>query len=135
MPAAKSKVPNPDAPLRKLAPSGDWIDQEPTAYAVRAQHAEDALTLALYCYYVLQGRITAKYAGRVARSAAELPELPELPGLRTFHILIGHKRGLGNGRWLATEILEITLVQAGDQVSDPASAPPGDHLVGRSHPV
>ena len=80
MPAA---LPDPDIPLKRAAPSGGWIGPEPTAYAVRAQDAEDALTLALYCYYVLQGCIPPKYAGRVAHSLAELSELP---AARTAHV-------------------------------------------------
>jgi hypothetical protein len=105
MPAAKSKLPDPDAPLRKLAPTGGWIDREPTAYAVRASNAEQALSLAVFCDYVHQGEIPQKYAGRVAHTHAELAELP---GMRTFGVLVGKKRGPSNAKWTATEIIEIT---------------------------
>ncbi len=104
MPAAKSKTPSPDAPLRRLRPTGGWIEREPTEYTVRAQHAEEALTLALYCHAVHQGKIPAKYAGRVAHSVAELSELP---GLRTFSVWIGSKCD-DDRKVLATEILEVT---------------------------
>jgi hypothetical protein len=111
MPAAKSKVPNPDTPLRKLAPSGDWIGQEPTAYAVRARDAEEALDLAVYCHVVSQGKIPPKYAKRVAHSFADLSEQPSL---RTFRVLVG-KKLQGGKPALATEIAVIDEQPAGIQ--------------------
>jgi hypothetical protein len=75
-PAALSKVPNPDVPLQRLRPTGGWIGGEPTAYAVRARHAEEALTLAVYCHYVLQDKIPPKYTGRVL---IRLPSYPSCP--------------------------------------------------------
>ncbi len=105
MPAALSKLPDPDAPLRRLWPNGGWIDREPTAYFVRARHAEEALNLVVYCHHVLGGYIPRKYAGRVARSHAELPGQS---GLRTFEVLVGIKPGpQKHDRWLATEIKEV----------------------------
>lgn len=104
-----SKLPDPDSPLRNLVPSGGWIDREPTAYAVRARNAEEALTLAVYCHYVLQSKVPPKYAGRVARSHAELSGQP---GLRTFGVLIGTKPGPKEGeRRLTTEIIEYLEVR------------------------
>jgi hypothetical protein len=104
MPAAKSKLPELDAPLRRLAPTGGWIGREPAEYAVRARNAEEALSLAVYCHYVVSGKIPQKYADRVARTHAELAELP---GTRTFGVLIGTKPGPGSSKGLATEIVEI----------------------------
>lgn len=104
MPAALNNS-RPDDALVRLAPSGGWIGPEPTGYFVHARHAEEALTLAVYCHEIQGGAISARYADRVARSCAELPGLP---GLRTFEVLIGRKRGpRKTDSWLATEIVEI----------------------------
>lgn len=56
MPAAKMYLPDFDAPLRRLHPTGGWIEREPTEYAVHARYAEEALNLAVYCYYVHGGK-------------------------------------------------------------------------------
>ena len=53
-----------DAPLQRLAPTGGWTDGEPRKYYVRARHAEEAVTLAIFVAYVRQGAVPRKHAGR-----------------------------------------------------------------------
>lgn len=105
-----------DGPLKRAQPTGGWVGREPREYYVRAKHAEDALTLVAYCDHMLAGKISAKYAGRVARSEAELADAPEL---RTFHVLTGSKPSSRTGskrgeKEMASEIREVT---------EPAAAP------------
>jgi hypothetical protein len=97
-----SKQPDLDVPLRKLRPTGGWIGREPVEYFVRAGHAEEALSLAVYCDVVRQGKILARYTGRVAHTYAELSMLS---GQRPFSVLVGTKPGPKTGeRWLSSEI-------------------------------
>lgn len=120
-------MPDPDAPLWKLAPAGGWLS-EPAEYAVRAEHAEQALDLALYIHLLHGGKIPLRYREHVAQSFAALSELA---GLRAFSVLVGHKPGPGrNTRWLSSEITVIEDQTAGIQqdpgfgISPTHAAPP-----------